>query len=197
MTYNNVMESAAYAATGLILLFLAWAFVGKRADRNQPLRYSLVCVILLAAIIAYFIVEVYFVIFPDVIFSKHEFQPPYEFWRKFLSIFNMLSIVAFAGIVMFLTSVAVARKKRNLLLFLALICIGAATFAVEWYLIYRIQVHALEHFIRVESKEWKTHVGGTAPDVQVSLLDGTAMNLADLRGKVVVVISSRLGVDRV
>jgi len=187
MTYDKVMEWAAIAAAGLVLLFFAWAFVGKRADRNQRLRYSLVCVILLAAIIAYFFAEVYFVIYPGVAFKNPEFQPPHGIWKDALAIISLVSIVAVASLAMLLIAVAAARKKSYYLAFLISICLCATACTSVWYLIYRIQVHAYEYYLLIENREWKTHIGGDAPDVQVTLLDGKTIRLADWRGKVVLV----------
>jgi peroxiredoxin len=70
---------------------------------------------------------------------------------------------------------------------LACFLLVAVASAVNYHLLYSIQVPAFERYVAIESREWKTQVGELAPEFEVVALDGSRVHSSDLRGNVVLI----------
>jgi peroxiredoxin len=129
----------------------------------------------------------HFWLMPQVMsITQPSYKPPYIWVRETLAILAPCSILVSALVVIWAQwrnraqrTPAYRISRGCLLLFLA------AT-AANYALFYRIQVPAFSHYVMIE-KTWTglTRIGDPAPDVTVTMLDGSNVKLSDLRGKVV------------
>jgi peroxiredoxin len=78
-------------------------------------------------------------------------------------------------------------RRRKFQYSLVGLFLAAAIGAVNYWLIYSVQVPAYERFVMIESRDWTTRIGEPAPDITVVKLDGQQAILSELRGKVVLV----------
>jgi peroxiredoxin len=179
--------SAAIAAALTSLIFFVWAFIGGRTSRNRRLRVSIASLTIMLAGGASGTAVMYFLNWPGELTSRPEYRPPYEEWHRILTVGVLLSIIVAAGLAAWVLVSNPIRKKRVVFLTFGLVSLCAAMSAANWNLIYSIQAPAYARYVMIERQEWRTRVGETAPDIEYAMLDGSHVQLSDLRGKVVLV----------
>jgi len=181
------MLLAALGFFASFVIFLVWAFLGRRGDpRTRRLRISLSSLLLFVAAAVTFFSMMYLVLMPATMsLLRPEFRLPYGWLTRGLSILAPVLIFAAASLVIHDLWRPHGKRKRVLLTSLCLLLLFLGAAAADYGLVYSVQVPAFDHYAMIESHDWRTHIGQTAPDFTVTKLDGTQVRLSDLRGKIV------------
>jgi peroxiredoxin len=168
------------------VVFLLWAMVGRPSTvRSRRLRISFSSAILCLTALVLTISEYYLALLPSSMRAlRPEFQPPYQSLSVVLAIIAPLFILALAGILVWALNRHSNHWKRIVILSICCSLIFLAAVGANYAIIYRVQVPNFDRYVMIESRDWKTHVGDSAPDFEVKMLDGSTARLADFRGKV-------------
>jgi peroxiredoxin len=166
---------------------LIWALLGQRGElRSRRLRRALSGFVIAAASVLT-VAALYhsvLLVHPTIRVMHPDYDVPYRWVTDLLTLLMPLTIVV--GVSMAMRWLWHGGVKRVLI---AAVCVAAfALMGIANYaLTYSIQLPDYERHVMIGSREWKTRVGESAPQFTVTMLDGTQVSLADLRGKVVLV----------
>lgn len=182
-----VFTIAAFGFAVAALFFLAWSLVGERGDpRRRRFRIALSSATLsvtsvLSAVSVYFLV-----LLPSTMrVTRPEFRAPYEWFSQALSAVVPITLYISAVLIFRTMQRAPGNRTSGLLISLGSLVLSLSSYASGYMLIYRVQVPAFDRYVLIESREWTTHIGDSAPDISVVMLDGTGKRLSDFRGKLV------------
>ena len=157
------------------LASLAWALIGRRGDpRRRLLRFALSIAALSGAWVLSDVSMIYLVSLPSMMgVIGPDFQAPYAWCRKVLSAAIPIILYASAALVIRAINQTQGTRKRALLMSLGCLLLALPIFAADYMLIYHVQVPAVDRYVLIESRDWKTHIGDLAPDISVVMLDGS------------------------
>lgn len=179
-------ELAAPISAIAILIFFIWAFVGKRDLRARRLRISLASTFATITSIVAGVILIYFVATPGTMQLLHpEFEPPYEVCHVILSVGSLLLIFVSAGLAALSLLGEDAKRKQRAIAAICTVIAVAAMCLADWGLVYKVQSIAYGRYVMIESRDWMTHIGGTAPNIEIKMLDGPVVQLSELHGKIV------------
>lgn len=170
------------------LFFLVWALIGRRGDpRRRRLRFALSSAALFVGSFLAAVSMLYLVLLPGTMQRmRPDFQAPYVWCSKVLSTAVPIMLYASAVLVIRAVNQTQGTRKRAVLMPLGCLLLTVPMYAAGYLLIYRVQVLAFERYVLIENRDWKTHIGDSAPNVSVVMLDGSTKRLSSLHGKLVV-----------
>lgn len=178
---------AAIALAVWSVAHLIWAFLGQRGELRRRRLWRALSSFVIAASLVLTIAALYhsvLLVHPSIRVMHPNYDVPYRWVTDVLALLMPLAIVI--GLSLAVRCLWRGGVKRVLI---AAGCIGAfALMGIANYaLTHSIQIPAYQRHVMIESREWKTRVGDPAPEFTVTMLDGTQVRLAELRGKVVLV----------
>jgi peroxiredoxin len=179
----------AVASLILSLSWMIWALVGRRSEAwGRRFRASLTWSLLFVAALAAAISTHYFTLRPSTwAVIRPDFQPPYQQWSSFLSFLTPALALMSGGLAIW--AILKMRGGKNRIvqwLLLCLLSFVAASIASYW-IVYHVQSPAFVRHVMIAGREWQTHVGEAAPNFSVTTIDGAEVNLAEFRGRLVLV----------
>ncbi|REK18347.1 MAG: TlpA family protein disulfide reductase [Planctomycetota bacterium] len=171
------------------LCFLAWALIGRGGEpRSRRLRLALSSAVLFAASFVSAIALFHLVLLPTATWGlRPGFRAPYAWQSDFLVAAVPVALCASAIFLIRAMYRPPGARMQAAWLPAAYLLLALPLYGASYALIYRVQVPALDRYVLIENREWKTHLGDPAPDISVVMLDGTERRLSDLRGKLVLV----------
>lgn len=169
------------------LVFLAWAVFSRRGEpRNRRLRFALSSAALFVASIFSVFAMIQLALLPSTMrVIRADFQVPYAWCSAILSAVVPIVLYASAVVLIWALHQTAASRKRALITSLVAVLLALPTYAAAYSLIYHVQVPRFERYVMIEGRDWQTHVGDPAPDVSITMLDGSTKRLSDFRGKLV------------
>jgi thiol-disulfide isomerase/thioredoxin len=192
--FINILFSLAIAAAifgGAIfcLIYLIWAFLGERgAARSRRLRLALASALMSAAGVLGAVAFTFLYTLPmSMNIIRPDFHAPYQTLSRSAAVAVPVLFLLAAGLAGRAALGEPGARRRKFQYSLVGLFLAAAIGAVNYWLIYSVQVPAYERFVMIESRDWTTRIGEPAPDITVVKLDGQQAILSELRGKVVLV----------
>jgi peroxiredoxin len=195
MSYHAIINlslslaTAALAASSILLslVYTVWAVVGRDGEpRARRLRIGLVSFLIFVASVLTGISIFYLVTMPGTMkITRPDFKPPHEWFRRLLALAGPISIFTAVGLAAAALRRQMGDRRRLWLASLGCLLLFAAVSGANYGLIYAVQVPAYERYVAIESRDWRTRVGDQAPNIKVAMLNGSPVQLSDLRGKVV------------
>jgi peroxiredoxin len=170
------------------LAFVILAILSPRGElRTRRLRIGFVCFLTFVASVLTGISTIYFVTLPGTMkVTRPDFEPPHEWFTRLLSFAGPLSIFTAIALAAAALRQQTGARRRLWLASLGCLLFFAAVSGASYGLIYTVQVPTYERYVMIESRDWRTRVGDQVPDITVTMLNGSPVQLSDLRGKVVV-----------
>jgi peroxiredoxin len=196
MSYDEIINliltlAVVAVAAGSALATLAFVILAILSSRGEPrtrrLRIGFVCFLTFVASVLTGISTIYFVTLPGTMkVVRPDFRVPHEWLTRVLSVAGPLSIFTAIGLAATALRQQTGARRRLWLASLGCLMFFAAVSGANYGLIYAVQVPTYERYVMIESRDWRTRVGDQVPDINVTMLNGSPVQLSDLRGKVVV-----------
>jgi peroxiredoxin len=167
---------------------LLWTLFGRRGEsRKRRLRIAFSSSLLLVAAISSTFSCYHFLLLPNVMpIVQPAFKPPYDRERETLAILAPCLIFASVSAFIWAQRQSSAKQTTAIRFSLGSLLLFLTTSAVNYFVFYRLQLPAFDHYVMIElNGNWLTRVGDQAPNVTVTMLDGSPVQLSELRGKVV------------
>ena len=179
----------AVASLILSLCWMIWALVGRRSEAwGRRCRASLTWSLLFVAALAAAISTHYFTLRPSTwAFIRPDFQPPYQQWSSFLSFVTPALALMSGGLAIW--AIWKMCGGANHIVRWSLLCLlGFVTASIaSYWIVYHVQAPAFVRHVMIAGREWQTHLGEAAPNFSVTTIDGAEVNLAEFRGRLVLV----------
>ena len=194
MSFDNLLwggfclASVFFALATVAALVLA-VFSRRGESRQRRLRIAISSALLFIAAVAASFSAYHFLLLPTAMAIIHpDYSPPFGWERETLAILAPCFAVASVVPIIWARSRRSANWTKVFLASLSCMLLFVAATAANYAVFYRVQIPACDHYVMIEkSGKWLTHVGDPAPDVTVTMLDGSQVRLSELRGKLILI----------